>query len=161
MIGEGKNIWPNVHISDGEQAPLSYRKEIVDRDASVADLYICVFDAKNSNRNPGHGREGYYFGENGEHRLFEVAKEIGSVFVELGHSTHAKPVSFTQKEIDKYFGVRLRRVADFRTFALTATPDRDQRLWGLIQGAEAIDRGPLAGAPKELPKTFLPALCRK
>ncbi|KAJ3566143.1 hypothetical protein NP233_g7180 [Leucocoprinus birnbaumii] len=71
MIGEGLNIWPNVHIDD------------------VADLYMSVYDAVTSNRNPGRGREGYYFGENGEHTLYDVATQIGNVLVRFRKSASA------------------------------------------------------------------------
>ncbi|KAF9453420.1 NAD(P)-binding protein [Macrolepiota fuliginosa MF-IS2] len=85
MIGKGVNIWPNVHIDD------------------VADLYIAIFNATLSNPHTGHGREGYYFGENGEHTLYDVGREIGHVLVELGKSSVAEPTTFTQEEVNKYF----------------------------------------------------------
>ncbi|KXN91706.1 hypothetical protein AN958_12558 [Leucoagaricus sp. SymC.cos] len=86
MVGKGLNIWSNVHIDD------------------VADLYMNIFNAVNSDRQPGHGREGYYFGENGEHTLYDVGKGIGNVLVELGECTSAEPTSFAREEIDRYFG---------------------------------------------------------
>ncbi|EKM78697.1 hypothetical protein AGABI1DRAFT_41510, partial [Agaricus bisporus var. burnettii JB137-S8] len=85
MVGKGVNIWPNVHIDD------------------IGDLYIALFDAAIADPRTRHGREGYYFGENGEHTLYEVGKHIGRVLVELGKSDIAEPTTFTPKEIDKYF----------------------------------------------------------
>ncbi|KAG5652021.1 hypothetical protein H0H81_006574 [Sphagnurus paluster] len=58
MVGKGKNIWPNVHIDD------------------VADLYIILYDWIKTNPETGHGREGFYFGENGEHTLYDVGKAV-------------------------------------------------------------------------------------
>lgn len=72
----------------------------------VGDLYIALFDAAIADPRTRHGREGYYFGENGEHTLYEVGKHIGRVLVELGKSDIAEPTTFTPKEIDKYFAVR-------------------------------------------------------
>jgi len=78
----------------------------------VANLYIHIFDAVNSNRSPGHGREGYYFGENGEHTLYDLAKQIGYILVKFNKSTFQDPATFTQDEIVKYFGVGPIKVDD-------------------------------------------------
>ncbi|KAJ3566140.1 hypothetical protein NP233_g7179 [Leucocoprinus birnbaumii] len=86
MVGKGVNIWPNVHIDD------------------VADLYIDVYNAIKANpEGTGHGREGFYFGLNGEHTLLEVSEELGRVLVALGKSSSPEPTTFTKEEIDKYF----------------------------------------------------------
>lgn len=88
MIGKGLNVWPNVHIDD------------------VADLYIVLFDAILSGAPPpGHGREGFYFGENGEHKLYDISKAISQALVELGKGGDPEPTSFSDEEIQKYFGV--------------------------------------------------------
>lgn len=52
----------------------------------------------------GHGREGFYFGENGEHLLYDAAKAIGAAMVELGRAKNDEPTTFTKEELDKYFG---------------------------------------------------------
>ncbi|KAK7044261.1 hypothetical protein VNI00_007983 [Paramarasmius palmivorus] len=86
MVGEGKNLWPNVDILE------------------LADLYSILYDTIiNSPEKAGHGREGYYFGASGEHRLYDVSRAIGEAFVELGISDNAEPTTFTPEEIDKYF----------------------------------------------------------
>lgn len=86
MVGKGVNIWPNVHIDD------------------VADLYIVLFDAIRTNPDVvGHGREGYYFGLNGEHTLYDVGKELGRALVEFGKNKSDEPSTFTPEEINKYF----------------------------------------------------------
>lgn len=53
----------------------------------------------------GHGREGFYFGENGEHKLYQVGKAIGEILVRLGKATDSEPTPFTKEEIDSYLFV--------------------------------------------------------
>jgi nucleoside-diphosphate-sugar epimerase len=85
MVGRGKNVWPNVHIDE------------------VADLYIVLYDSIVTDPATGHGREGIYFGINGEHSLYDVAKAIGEAIVALGKADNPEPTTFTKEEIDKYF----------------------------------------------------------
>jgi len=86
MVGEGKNIWPNVHIHD------------------VADLFIIVFKLALKGNAGNHGHQGYFFGESGEYTLFGAAEAIGQALVKRGVAKTALPSSFTQEELDKYFG---------------------------------------------------------
>ncbi|KAG6815306.1 hypothetical protein H0H87_003106, partial [Tephrocybe sp. NHM501043] len=86
MVGQGKNIWPNVHIDD------------------VSDLYIVLYDSIRTDPTTGHGREGFYFGENGEHTLYEVGKAVSETLFELGKSKSPEPTAFSKEDIDKYFG---------------------------------------------------------
>lgn len=46
----------------------------------------------------GHGREGYYFGENGEYRQYDVAKEVAKVLHEFGKSKTAEPEPLTEDD---------------------------------------------------------------
>ncbi|OSD08792.1 NAD-P-binding protein [Trametes coccinea BRFM310] len=87
VVGEGKSIWNHVHIDD------------------VADSYIVLLDAvlKNPDTIP-HGREGIYLLENGEHTWIDVSKAVGKAFVQLGLAKSAKPVPFTEAELQKYIG---------------------------------------------------------
>ncbi|KAG2003467.1 hypothetical protein CC2G_004069 [Coprinopsis cinerea AmutBmut pab1-1] len=85
MVGKGVNRWPNVHIDD------------------VADLYVTLFDAIQSNHpSAGHGREGFYFGENGQHTLYQIGRAIGDAMVALGLSNSSEPTAFAEEELDKY-----------------------------------------------------------
>ncbi|KAI0661778.1 NAD-P-binding protein [Cubamyces menziesii] len=87
MVGEGKALWPDVHIDD------------------VADLYIVLFDSIVSNPDKtGHGWEGFYFGENGEHSWYQISRAIGEALVELGISQDPEPTAFSREELIKYFG---------------------------------------------------------
>lgn len=109
MVGLGKNIWPNVDIDDGQlpsllSSLLLYTDIMNYRDA-VTDLYIVLFDTIRSDPKTPHGREGFYFSENGEHTLYEVGKAIAQALVEVGKSTSAEPTTFTDEEVKKYFGV--------------------------------------------------------
>jgi hypothetical protein len=72
----------------------------------VADLYIDLYNAIIANPNEvGHGREGIYFGENGEHSMYEVGKVLAQLLVDAGKGKSPEPATFTQEEVDKYFGV--------------------------------------------------------
>lgn len=64
-----------------------------------------LFDAVSSSTSIGHGREGFYFGESGEHDLYEISKTISEVLVELGKGKDRTPTTFTDEECQKYFGV--------------------------------------------------------
>jgi hypothetical protein len=73
---------------------------------SAADLYMLIFDYALEGKEIGHGVEGYYFGENGEHSLYDIGKAIGEAMVKLGLSKSAEPTTFTPEEEQKYFNVR-------------------------------------------------------
>ncbi|KAI0326560.1 NAD-P-binding protein [Cubamyces sp. BRFM 1775] len=85
MVGEGKNIWPNVHIND------------------VVHLYEVLWNHVLACKDIGHGKEGYYFAENGEHKLYDVARRIGAVLKDFGLADTEEPSMFSQEELDKYF----------------------------------------------------------
>ncbi|KAF8994645.1 hypothetical protein BDQ17DRAFT_1331013 [Cyathus striatus] len=86
MVGEGKNIWPNVDIDE------------------MSSFYITLLDAILSDKDVGHGREGFFFGENGEHTLYQVGEAIAKVLFEIGIGKNLQPTTFTKEETDKYFG---------------------------------------------------------
>jgi hypothetical protein len=86
MIGEGKNIWPNVEIHE------------------QAELYQVVLDAALSDPNTPHGREGYYFGASDEYRLYDLAKAYSQALYDLGKGKSPEPTPFTAEEAQKYFG---------------------------------------------------------
>ena len=75
-------------------------------DKQGADLYIIVYDAILAGKPAGHGREGFYFGESGEHTLYDVGKRIVEVLVERGLAVDLEPTSFTKEDVDKYLEVR-------------------------------------------------------
>ena len=72
---------------------------------TVADLYIVLFDGiLNNPDKTGHGWEGFYFGENGEHTWYQISQAIGEALVKLGIADDATPTTFTVEELVKYFG---------------------------------------------------------
>ncbi|KIY67066.1 NAD(P)-binding protein [Cylindrobasidium torrendii FP15055 ss-10] len=69
VLGEGTNVWPNVHIED------------------VTSLYLLIFDLLSSPSPPpefAHGRAGFYFAENGHHAMLDVYTAIASSMASLG-----------------------------------------------------------------------------
>jgi hypothetical protein len=71
----------------------------------VADLYVVLYDSIVTNPSTGHGREGIYFGINGQHTLYDVGKAIGEALVATGKADDPEPTTFSKEEIDKYFQV--------------------------------------------------------
>ena len=88
------------------QSPFVRLCETAERSVTrtVAELYRTIVDSFIDEEKIGHGRKGYYFGENGEHTLLSVGEEIGIVLDDLGLVKTAKPTMFTRHEIDKYLG---------------------------------------------------------
>ncbi|KAI0783874.1 hypothetical protein BC629DRAFT_530767 [Irpex lacteus] len=86
-VGKGQAVWPNVNIED------------------QADLYIILHDAVLSNPDSvGHGSNGYYVGENGDHIWYDVSKAIGKALVKRGLSKSDEPTTFADEELIKYWG---------------------------------------------------------
>lgn len=107
MVGAGKNVWPNVNIEERKKNHDYYSGvALIIIYYLVADLYIVLYDSIIANPATGHGREGIYFGENGEHELYMVSKGIGEALVYLGKTDNPEPTTLTKEEIDKYFQVR-------------------------------------------------------
>lgn len=72
---------------------------------TVAMLFIALFDAIVKDPDAvAHGREGYYFAENGEHAWYDISKEIARVLLERGISGDEEPTTFTPEELVKYWG---------------------------------------------------------
>ncbi|TFK56012.1 NAD(P)-binding protein [Heliocybe sulcata] len=88
MIGQGKNIWPCVHIEE------------------IGDLYMVLFDALVSGQTIPNGREGFYFGESDHYLVYDLAKSISVALAELGHSKSEEPIPFTDDDRQKYLGGR-------------------------------------------------------
>lgn len=71
----------------------------------MVDVYQILFDATLSDPNLPHGREGYYFVENGEYKLYDLAKAYSQALYDVGKGKSPDPTSFTADEVQKYFGV--------------------------------------------------------
>jgi hypothetical protein len=102
MVGEGKNIWPHVHIDEGKHSSQSKCTPLLKYQfCVVTDLYIILFDSIMSNSATGHGRDGYYIAENGEYTFYEAAKAVGEALVAKGLGKASEPTSFTEEELGK------------------------------------------------------------
>ncbi|KAK7044259.1 hypothetical protein VNI00_007981 [Paramarasmius palmivorus] len=126
MVGLGKNIWSNVDIHE------------------LTDLYSVLYDSIVHDPVTGHGRDGYYFGANGEHSLLDVAKTIGEVLFEVGQLKSREPTSFTKEENEKWFksgmmGSNARCIAN-RSKAIGWKPEKTTKnmLASIKPEAEAI-----------------------
>lgn len=103
-MGKGLAIYPDVNIEEGEKK-LSDMKDSSDAIASVGDLYMTIFDAatKRPAETP-HGREGFFFVENGEHTWYSISKEISRILVQKGIGYSDEPTTFMVDELVKYWG---------------------------------------------------------
>jgi len=72
---------------------------------TVAEFYEILLDATISDPNLPHGREGYYFAENGEYKLYDVAKAYSQALYDLGKGKSPDPTTYSAEEVQKYFGV--------------------------------------------------------
>ena len=73
---------------------------------TVTDLYGILFDAVISSKHTaiGHGRNGYYFGGNGDYLWYDLSEAIGKALVKRGLIEVEEPTAFTREELIKYFG---------------------------------------------------------
>jgi len=114
IIGEGKNVWPNVDIHERE--PLRTLSFIAFTNilAIVADFYNLLLDATVTSRSDlGHGREGIYHAVNGEYNFYVQAEAISQALVSLGLGDNPLPSTFSAEEEKNYFGVSLLRLYDY------------------------------------------------
>lgn len=107
MAGAGKIVWTNVDIQEGKTSTITLLALMLEVNIvfKVADLYIVLYNSIVSNPATGHGREGIYFGENGEYNLYDVSKAIGEGLMAIGKVDDPEPTTFTKEEIDRYFQV--------------------------------------------------------
>ncbi|KAG6884879.1 hypothetical protein C0993_007544 [Termitomyces sp. T159_Od127] len=106
-VGLGKNVWPHVHIKEGEF--LYIQTSGIDSipcgldTYPVTDLFILIFDQVLARKELGHGREGFYFGENGEYIMWNIANAVGQTLYDAGKLKHSMPSSYTEEEMRKFF----------------------------------------------------------
>ncbi|KAJ8585976.1 NAD(P)-binding protein, partial [Rhizopogon salebrosus TDB-379] len=89
VVGKGLNVWPSIHVDD------------------IGTLYTTIFDAARKGPDAiGHGRQGYYFGENGEYSVGELSQAIAKLLYEAGLGKSPEATLFTDDELTKYVGGR-------------------------------------------------------
>ncbi|KAI0668324.1 NAD-P-binding protein [Trametes maxima] len=125
ILGKGASRWGNVHLSD------------------TADVYIRLLDALLSSPDKvSHGREGYFFVENGEHGAEDIANSFAEPLFTLGRISVREPVQYTKEELVKYFGSEYIGRIMFTNARLTADRTRRELGW----------------SPKHTPRDFLDGL---
>ena len=100
---KGENVWPCVHISDREcENVFEIRFKKLTWIIPVAELYMVLYNsATNQPASTSHGREGFYYGENGEYRNADVVKAIATVLFGLGKVKEPYPIPFSSEENEK------------------------------------------------------------
>lgn len=72
----------------------------------MADLYILLFNTiLTYPEQTAHGKEGFYFGESGEHDMYTVGKTICDGMRVMGVPSDPEPSTFSAEELHKFFGV--------------------------------------------------------
>lgn len=90
---------------------------LIDDSETVADLYILLFNTIIVRPEyAAHGRDGFYFAENGEHTMYQVGKAICEGMNVMGVHSELEPSAFTQEELVNYFGVSDLPRKSFRLF---------------------------------------------
>lgn len=71
----------------------------------MADFYLILFNAALEKREDiPHGREGFYYSENGEHTWYDLCKIITKELHAKGASKTDEPTTFTDEELIKAIG---------------------------------------------------------
>lgn len=113
----------------------------------MSRLYVKIVELALAGADIGHGREGFYFGENGEHTMYDIAKAMGAALKDMGLASTAEPSSFTKEELDKYFngvsvGTAMSSRRTHRNYSLTGSFCDSPRAW---ERTSAVERtGPAA-----------------
>ncbi|KAH0830119.1 hypothetical protein J3R83DRAFT_1457 [Lanmaoa asiatica] len=109
-VGQGLNMWPNVHIDDSEFPVCSTlrieKAHLRDHDWQLR-ISISSFMMPSWKETRATGHEGLYFGENGHHLLKDVAAKIGEALYDLGVSETPEPNAFTEADYKKFSPVRV------------------------------------------------------
>lgn len=109
-----------------------------------------------SNPATAHGREGIYFGENGEHSFYENAKAIGEALAAIGKLDNPEPTVFTKEELVKYFGVSSFGKSGFD--ALSDVEIQGSKLVGTNARGRGIRSRSLGWKPVKTTKDFLESI---
>ncbi|RPD68447.1 NAD(P)-binding protein [Lentinus tigrinus ALCF2SS1-7] len=123
VVGKGASIWADVHIDD------------------TTELFYLLFDkALTDPAKLGHGREGYYFAENGEHSLYALCKAVGTALVEAGRAENAEPTELTAEERATIFGGDVMAFLNFTNARCRADRARRDIGWKPVHTTEELYR---------------------
>ncbi|KAI0783990.1 hypothetical protein BC629DRAFT_541283 [Irpex lacteus] len=141
IVGKGRAVWPAVHIND------------------QADFFIVLYDAIVSNpEKVDHGRNGFYFGENGEVSWYSISKALGKSLVKRGLIKSDEPSTFTDEELIEYFG----SVVSRSSLPISVLLCKFRQEFGNVFGSNSRARGPhsrsLGWTPKLTAQDFLDSI---
>ncbi|KAF9790675.1 hypothetical protein BJ322DRAFT_1037830 [Thelephora terrestris] len=80
-VGQGKNLWPHVHIDE------------------VGKFYSILFDAIVSGKQPASGREGFYFLESGEYAQLNAVEAIAKALYARGKVASPEVSQLTEADL--------------------------------------------------------------
>ncbi|KAI0265568.1 hypothetical protein BC834DRAFT_877496 [Gloeopeniophorella convolvens] len=80
-IGDGQVVWPAVEVHE------------------LGDFYQILFDSYSANADVPHGVEGYYFVENGEFVMVDVAREVAVTLHGIGKGRSPEPEQLSPEEM--------------------------------------------------------------
>jgi len=81
-------------------SPFSQRMTLL---IAVADLYFLLLEGIHSGKPLAHGRNGFYFGENGEYVNYDLSKAVSEALYSKGKVKSTTPTAFTEDEMAKYY----------------------------------------------------------
>ncbi|KAF9041957.1 NAD(P)-binding protein [Hymenopellis radicata] len=124
-IGEGRNRWSIVHIDD------------------LTDLMMIILDKVLKKEHVPHGKEGYYFAENGDiaaHRLAEIAAQTyKTVRGEDVQKIERRPL--TKAELDIFFPGEMGAYIPGLSANIRCVGTRGRKLgWAPTRGVEAVEK---------------------
>ncbi|EIW57263.1 NAD-P-binding protein [Trametes versicolor FP-101664 SS1] len=124
VLGTGAPIWNCVHVDD------------------QADMYVLMLDALlNSPEKVSHGREGFFFGENGELVTGEIVKAIAKALFSLGRISSPELVQQSPEELGKLYGSEMLVRAFFANSRSKAERARREFGWAPTHTAEDFYEG--------------------
>ncbi|KAJ6520903.1 hypothetical protein DFH09DRAFT_225596 [Mycena vulgaris] len=132
IFGEGKNEWAHVEIGE------------------LSDLIILLYDAvMTKTKSTAHGKDGYYFAENGAYFMFEFSRVLQEVLIESGrvNAGSTVPTEFSPEEQAKLGPVFMRmaggnvRCKSSRSRSLGWSPVKSDYLPALREELKRIASG--------------------
>ncbi len=124
-----------------------------------ADFFIVLYDAIVSNpEKVDHGRNGFYFGENGEVSWYSISKAVGKSLVKRGLIKSDEPSTFTDEELVEYFG----SVVSRSSLPISVLLCNFRQEFGNVFGSNSRARGPhsrsLGWTPKLTAQDFVDSI---